>query len=90
MAHKKGVGSSENGRESASKRLGIKLFGGQAAIAGNIIVRQRGTKHYPGKNVGMGKDHTLYALCDGIVEFTKKKDNKSFVSINPVEAEITE
>ena len=67
MAHKKGVGSSENGRESASKRLGIKLFGGQAAIAGNIIVRQRGTKHYPGKNVGMGKDHTLYALCDGIV-----------------------
>ncbi|MBQ3739238.1 MAG: 50S ribosomal protein L27 [Bacteroidales bacterium] len=90
MAHKKGVGSSENGRESASKRLGVKLFGGQAAIAGNIIVRQRGTKHYPGKNVGMGKDHTLYALCDGIVEFTKKKDNKSFVSINPVEAEITE
>jgi large subunit ribosomal protein L27 len=68
----------------------VKLFGGQAAIAGNIIVRQRGTKHYPGKNVGMGKDHTLYALCDGIVEFTKKKDNKSFVSINPVEAEITE
>ena len=72
MAHKKGVGSSENGRESASKRLGVKLFGGQAAIAGNIIVRQRGTKHYPGKNVGMGKDHTLYALCDGIVEFKKK------------------
>ena len=68
MAHKKGVGSSENGRESASKRLGVKLFGGQAAIAGNILVRQRGTKHYPGKNVGMGKDHTLYALCDGVVE----------------------
>ena len=90
MAHKKGVGSSENGRESASKRLGIKLFGGQAAIAGNIIVRQRGTKHYPGMNVGMGKDHTLYALCDGIVEFKKKKDNKSFVSILPVEATITE
>ncbi|MCQ2302765.1 MAG: 50S ribosomal protein L27 [Bacteroidales bacterium] len=90
MAHKKGVGSSENGRESASKRLGIKLFGGQAAIAGNIIVRQRGTKHYPGKNVGMGKDHTLYALCDGIVEFQKKKDNKSFVSILPVEGQITE
>ena len=90
MAHKKGVGSSENGRESASKRLGIKLFGGQAAIAGNIIVRQRGTKHYPGMNVGMGKDHTLYALCDGIVEFKKKKDNKSFVSILPVEGQITE
>ena len=90
MAHKKGVGSSENGRESASKRLGIKLFGGQAAIAGNIIVRQRGTKHYPGKNVGMGKDHTLYALCDGIVEFQKKKDDKSFVSILPVEGQITE
>ena len=90
MAHKKGVGSSENGRESASKRLGVKLFGGQAAIAGNIIVRQRGTKHYPGKNVGMGKDHTLYALCDGIVEFKKKKEGKSFVSILPVEAEVTE
>ena len=90
MAHKKGVGSSENGRESASKRLGVKIFGGQAAIAGNIIVRQRGTKHNPGKNVGMGKDHTLYALCDGIVEFQKKKDNKSFVSIKPVEGEIVE
>ena len=90
MAHKKGVGSSENGRESASKRLGVKIFGGQAAIAGNIIVRQRGTKHNPGKNVGMGKDHTLYALCDGIVEFEKKKDNKSFVSIKPVEGEIVE
>ena len=90
MAHKKGVGSSENGRESASKRLGGKIFGGQAAIAGNIIVRQRGTKHNPGRNVGMGKDHTLYALCDGIVEFEKKKDNKSFVSIKPVEGEIVE
>ncbi|MCR5660425.1 MAG: 50S ribosomal protein L27 [Bacteroidales bacterium] len=90
MAHKKGVGSSENGRESASKRLGVKLFGGQAAIAGNIIVRQRGTKHYPGKNVGMGKDHTLYALCDGIVEFKKKREGKSYVSILPVEAEVTE
>jgi len=90
MAHKKGVGSSENGRESESKRLGVKIFGGQAAIAGNIIVRQRGTKHNPGKNVGMGKDHTLYALCDGIVEFRKKKDNKSFVSIVPVEATIAE
>ncbi len=90
MAHKKGVGSSENGRESASKRLGVKLFGGQAAIAGNIIVRQRGTQHYPGKNVGMGKDHTLYALCDGIVEFRKKKEGRSYVSILPVEATITE
>ena len=90
MAHKKGGGSSENGRESASKRLGVKLFGGQAAIAGNIIVRQRGTKHYPGKNVGMGKDHTLYALCDGIVEFKKKREGKSFVSILPVEAEVTD
>ena len=90
MAHKKGVGSSENGRESASKRLGVKLFGGQAAIAGNIIVRQRGTKHYPGKNVGMGKDHSLYALCDGIVEFKKKSEGKSFVSVLPVQAEITE
>ena len=90
MAHKKGVGSSENGRESASKRLGIKLFGGQATVAGNIIVRQRGTKHYPGKNVGIGKDHTLYAKCDGIVEFVKKRDNKSFVSVLPVEGQITE
>ena len=90
MAHKKGVGSSENGRESASKRLGVKLFGGQAAIAGNIIVRQRGTKHYPGKNVGMGKDHTLYALCDGIVEFQKKREGRSFVSILPVSGEVTE
>ena len=68
----------------------MKLFGGQAAIAGNIIVRQRGTKHYPGKNVGMGKDHTLYALCDGIVEFKKKREGKSYVSILPVEAEVTE
>mgnify|MGYP002853955361 FL=1 len=90
MAHKKGVGSSENGRESASKRLGVKIFGGQAAIAGNIIVRQRGTKHNPGRNVGMGRDHTLYALCDGIVEFQKKKDNKSFVSVIPVEGAIVE
>ena len=90
MAHKKGVGSSENGRESASKRLGVKIFGGQAAIAGNIIVRQRGTKHNPGKNVGIGKDHTLYALCDGIVEFQKKRDNKSFVSVLPVEGVIAE
>ena len=90
MAHKKGVGSSDNGRESESKRLGVKLFGGQAAIAGNIIVRQRGTKHSPGKNVGMGKDHTLYAKCDGVVEFQKKKGDKSYVNIVPVIAEITE
>ena len=90
MAHKKGVGSSDNGRESESKRLGVKLFGGQAAIAGNIIVRQRGTQHYPGKNVGMGKDHTLYAKCDGVVEFQKKKGDKSYVNIVPVIAEITE
>ena len=90
MAHKKGVGSSDNGRESESKRLGVKLFGGQAAIAGNIIVCQRGTKHYPGKNVGMGRDHTLYAKCDGIVEFQRKKGDKSFVNIVPVEAVITE
>lgn len=81
MAHKKGVGSSKNGRESHSKRLGVKIFGGQAAIAGNIIVRQRGTQHHPGQNVGIGKDHTLYALTDGLVEFRKKKDNRSFVSV---------
>jgi large subunit ribosomal protein L27 len=83
MAHKKGVGSSKNGRESASKRLGIKIFGGQDAIAGNIIVRQRGTKHNAGENVGVGKDHTLFALIDGKVEFRKKKDNKSYVSVIP-------
>jgi len=83
MAHKKGVGSSKNGRESHSKRLGVKIFGGQEAIAGNIIVRQRGTKHKPGINVGVGKDHTLYALTDGIVEFRKRRDDKSFVSIVP-------
>jgi len=85
MAHKKGVGSSKNGRESESKRLGVKIFGGQAAIAGNIIVRQRGTQHHPGENVGIGKDHTLYALTDGVVEFRKKKDNRSFVSVVPFE-----
>ncbi|MBK6527597.1 MAG: 50S ribosomal protein L27 [Crocinitomicaceae bacterium] len=85
MAHKKGVGSSANGRESESKRLGVKIFGGQAAIAGNIIVRQRGTKHHPGNNVGIGKDHTLYALTDGLVEFRKKRDNRSFVSVVPFE-----
>jgi large subunit ribosomal protein L27 len=86
MAHKKGVGSSKNGRESESKRLGVKIYGGQAAIAGNIIIRQRGTKHYPGENVYMGKDHTLHAQVNGIVKFTKKRDNKSYVSIIPIEA----
>ncbi|UCG28415.1 MAG: 50S ribosomal protein L27 [Bacteroidales bacterium] len=84
MAHKKGAGSSRNGRESESKRLGVKLFGGQIAKAGNIIVRQRGTKHHPGDNVGMGKDHTLFALVDGEVEFKKRKNNKSYVSVIPV------
>lgn len=83
MAHKKGVGSSKNGRESESKRLGVKIFGGQQAIAGNIIVRQRGTRHNPGVNVGIGKDHTLFALVDGTVVFRKKKDNKSYVSVEP-------
>lgn len=87
MAHKKGAGSSNNGRESESKRLGVKIFGGQYAKAGNILVRQRGTKHYPGINVGMGKDHTLFALESGVVKFQKKRDNKSFVSVEPVVAE---
>jgi large subunit ribosomal protein L27 len=87
MAHKKGVGSSKNGRESHSKRLGVKLFGGQTAKAGNIIVRQRGTVHNPGKNVGIGKDHTLYALVDGIVTFRKSKGDKSYVSIQEVVAQ---
>ncbi len=86
MAHKKGVGSSKNGRESESKRLGVKIFGGQGALAGNILVRQRGTKHHPGENVYMGKDHTLHAQVKGIVKFTKKKDNRSYVSIDPIEA----
>ena len=81
MAHKKGVGSTDNGRDSQSKRLGVKKFGGENVIAGNIIVRQRGTKHHPGENVGIGKDHTLYALTDGTVVFKKKKNNKSFVSV---------
>ena len=85
MAHKEGVGSSKNGRESESKRLGVKIYGGQAAIAGNIIVRQRGTKHHPGNNVGIGKDHTLYALKTGVVEFRKKKNNRSYVSVVPFE-----
>jgi len=84
MAHKKGAGSSRNGRESESKRLGVKLFGGQVAKAGNIIVRQRGTKHNPGKNVGMGKDHTLFALIEGTVVFKKKSEGKSYVSVEPV------
>jgi large subunit ribosomal protein L27 len=89
MAHKKGAGSSKNGRESHSKRLGIKIFGGQLAIAGNILVRQRGTKHHPDKGVGIGRDHTLFALVDGTVIFRKKQDNKSYVSILPItEAEI--
>ena len=83
MAHKKGVGSSKNGRESESKRLGVKIFGGQLARSGNIIVRQRGTRHHPGKNVYLGKDHTLHAEIDGIVSFQKKRRNKSFVSIIP-------
>ena len=85
MAHKKGAGSSRNGRDSQSKRLGVKLFGGQKAKAGSIIVRQRGTKHNPGLNVGLGKDHTLFALIDGEVEFRTKGDNKSYVSIKPQE-----
>ena len=84
MAHKKGVGSSKNGRESESKRLGVKIWGGQFAKAGNIIVRQRGTQHNPGANMGIGSDHTLYALIDGIVTFTRKRNNKSYVSIQPV------
>ena len=85
MAHKKGVGSSRNGRDSISKRLGVKLFGGEKAIAGNIIIRQRGTKHHPGKNVGMGKDHTLFALVDGTVLFSKGRSDRSMVNIVPVE-----
>ena len=84
MAHKKGVGSSKNGRESASQRLGVKIWGGQVCKAGNIIVRQRGTVHNPGENVGMGKDHTLFALVDGTVIFTKKRDNRSYVSVKPL------
>jgi large subunit ribosomal protein L27 len=84
MAHKKGAGSSRNGRDSQGKRLGVKLFGGNIVKAGNIIVRQRGTKHNPGLNVGLGKDHTLYALIDGKVEFRKRKNNKTYVSVKPV------
>jgi large subunit ribosomal protein L27 len=85
MAHKKGAGSSSNGRESHSKRLGVKIYGGQFAQAGNIIIRQRGTAHNPGINVGMGKDHTLFALSDGTVEFRKRRNNKSYVSVVPLE-----
>jgi len=87
MAHKKGAGSSKNGRDSESKRLGVKVFGGQFAKAGNIIVRQRGTKHHPSSNVGMGKDHTLFALTDGMVQFRKGRQNRSYVSVEPVSAE---
>jgi large subunit ribosomal protein L27 len=86
MAHKKGEGSVKNGRDSQSKRLGVKIFGGQPAISGNIIVRQRGTVYHPGKNVGVGKDFTLFALNDGLVEFRKGKNNRTFVSVTPVEA----
>lgn len=89
MAHKKGVGSSKNGRESESKRLGVKIFGGQIAKSGNIIIRQRGTKHHPGNNVGIGKDHTLFALVDGTVAFKKGQKDRSFVSIVPFETEET-
>ncbi len=87
MAHKKGAGSSSNGRESHSKRLGIKIYGGQFATAGNIIVRQRGTVHNVGVNVGLGKDHTIFALVDGVVEFKRKANNKSYVSVSPIVAE---
>ncbi len=87
MAHKKGEGKVKNGRESESKRLGIKIYGGQFAVAGNIIVRQRGTRHFAGSNVGMGKDHTLFALSDGVVKFQKKRDNRSYVSVEPASAE---
>lgn len=86
MAHKKGAGSSRNGRESESKRLGVKIFGGQVARAGNIIVRQRGTQHHPGENVGMGKDHSLFALTDGTVKFKKGRKDRSYVHIEPAKA----
>jgi large subunit ribosomal protein L27 len=86
MAHKKGEGSVKNGRDSQSKRLGVKIFGGQAVISGNIIIRQRGTVYHPGKNVGVGKDFTLFALTDGVVEFRKGRNNRSYVSVTPVQA----
>jgi large subunit ribosomal protein L27 len=87
MAHKKGVGSSKNGRESESKRLGVKLFGGESAKAGNIILRQRGTTHHPGENAGMGRDHTIYALIDGTVVFRKGKNDRSYISVQHIEDE---
>ncbi len=87
MAHKKGAGSSNNGRESHSKRLGVKIFGGQSLIAGNVIVRQRGTKHHPGQNVGIGRDHTLFALVDGTVQFRKGRKDRSFVTVVPAVVE---
>ncbi|HNW89574.1 MAG TPA: 50S ribosomal protein L27 [Bacteroidales bacterium] len=90
MAHKKGAGSSTNGRESHSKRLGVKIYGGQLATSGNIIVRQRGTVHNPGLNVGIGTDHTLFAMTDGIVEFKKKRNDRSYVSVIPLEKQDTE
>ncbi|MBO3270074.1 MULTISPECIES: 50S ribosomal protein L27 [Hymenobacter] len=90
MAHKKGVGSSNNGRESHSKRLGVKIYGGQSIISGNIIVRQRGTKHHPGQNVGIGKDHTLFAMIDGTVQFRKGRGDRSFVSVVPGEVVASE
>ena len=86
MAHKKGEGSVKNGRDSQSKRLGVKIYGGQAAVAGNIIVRQRGTTYHPGKNVGVGRDFTIFAMTDGVVEFRKTKGDKTFISVNAVEA----
>ena len=86
MAHKKGEGSVKNGRDSQSKRLGVKIFGGQAAVAGNIILRQRGTTYHPGKNVGVGRDFTIFALTDGVVEFRKSKGDKTFVSVSAVDA----
>ena len=86
MAHKKGEGSVKNGRDSQSKRLGVKIFGGQPVVSGNIIIRQRGTVYHPGKNVGVGKDYTLFALADGVVEFHKGRKNRSYVSVTPVGA----
>jgi large subunit ribosomal protein L27 len=90
MAHKKGVGSSDNGRDSKSKRLGVKLFGGQVAVAGNILVRQRGTRFHPGENVYMGRDHTLHASIDGVVVFTRKRDDRNYVSVLPQVAEVVD
>jgi len=86
MAHKKGEGSVKNNRDSQSKRLGVKIYGGQPAIAGNIIVRQRGTQYHPGKNVGVGKDYSIFSMIDGVVEFKKGKNNRTFISVNPVQA----